>query len=365
MTTDGNESIGSRLITAYTKPAETKPLAVYLTDRTGTRRSGIWDRIHISYLQNVPFGLNPEFIYKYDPALRPHPEYSSTGGFDMLLIDGAALSSNLEARGPITDHQWVVDYVLSGGILVYMGSGVAMGTSPPSPALARTVLGESSVAKLLFGIDSTVLIARGSHDTRFVDDTLFHYYKPVGADPQPGSAFPALDFHNEPFFYFPNHFDVGPVPFKGILHSNHNNAEVIYTYNSGRNPVSALDGRPNGLRFSYLGNPVYTFFFSPWELGFGQFESLLLTIMTDTTHQQTPELCCDLAGDASNDGITNITDVTVLIERLFKGGPAPVCCEEGSADGNTKINIGDVTYIIAWLFNGGPDPVCGPAEMGC
>jgi len=70
-------------------------------------------------------------------------------------------------------------------------------------------------------------------------------------------------------------------------------------------------------------------------------------------------------GDANNNGKTNIADVVFLIERLFKGGPAPVCCEEGSADGNTKINIGDVTYIISWLFNGGPDPVCGPAEMGC
>ena len=75
--------------------------------------------------------------------------------------------------------------------------------------------------------------------------------------------------------------------------------------------------------------------------------------------------CCNLAGDANDNGSVNIADITYLIARIFAGGPAPPCCEEGDANGSGGINIADITYLIARIFAGGPAPICGPAGMGC
>jgi len=78
-----------------------------------------------------------------------------------------------------------------------------------------------------------------------------------------------------------------------------------------------------------------------------------------------PLCCCDLAGDANNDGSVNIADITFLIKRIFAGGTASPCCEEGDANDDGSVNIADVTYLIARIFAGGPAPNCGPAGMGC
>ena len=75
--------------------------------------------------------------------------------------------------------------------------------------------------------------------------------------------------------------------------------------------------------------------------------------------------CCNLAGDANNDGSVNIADVTFLIARIFAGGAVPPCCQEGDANGGGSVNIADVTYLIARIFAGGAAPICGPIGMGC
>ncbi|MFQ5607902.1 MAG: PKD domain-containing protein [Candidatus Zixiibacteriota bacterium] len=75
--------------------------------------------------------------------------------------------------------------------------------------------------------------------------------------------------------------------------------------------------------------------------------------------------CCQVAGDANNDGSVNIADVTFLIARIFASGAAPPCCDQASATGDGSVNIGDVTFLIALIFAGGAPPLCGPAGMGC
>lgn len=75
--------------------------------------------------------------------------------------------------------------------------------------------------------------------------------------------------------------------------------------------------------------------------------------------------CCANAGDANNDGSTNIADVTFLIARIFAGGTAPPCCEQGDANGDGSVNIADVTFLIARIFAGGAAPVCGPVGISC
>ena len=71
-----------------------------------------------------------------------------------------------------------------------------------------------------------------------------------------------------------------------------------------------------------------------------------------------PASCCNRAGDANNNNVVNILDVTYSISFLYKGGPPAPCPDEMNANGNTVINILDVTYLIGYLYKSGPAPVC-------
>jgi hypothetical protein len=70
--------------------------------------------------------------------------------------------------------------------------------------------------------------------------------------------------------------------------------------------------------------------------------------------------CCNLAGDANNDGKVNVGDAVYIISYVFRGGPAPICLLEGDANADGKVNVGDAVYIISYVFRGGPAPICGP-----
>jgi hypothetical protein len=74
--------------------------------------------------------------------------------------------------------------------------------------------------------------------------------------------------------------------------------------------------------------------------------------------------CCDVPGDANNNGTVNILDITYLIAYLYQGGPPPPCMYEGDANANCAINILDITYLIAYLYQGGPPPQCAPSCPG-
>ena len=71
--------------------------------------------------------------------------------------------------------------------------------------------------------------------------------------------------------------------------------------------------------------------------------------------------CCDTidgAGDADDNGLVNILDITMLIDHLYRSGPEPYCYYQGDPDGNGVINILDITYLINFLYRSGPEPVC-------
>jgi len=69
--------------------------------------------------------------------------------------------------------------------------------------------------------------------------------------------------------------------------------------------------------------------------------------------------CCEIAGDASDDGDINLADAVFLINYIFKGGPAPFCIDEGDANSDCAINIGDAVHIINYVFKSGQAPSCG------
>ncbi|UCD93435.1 MAG: choice-of-anchor J domain-containing protein [Candidatus Zixiibacteriota bacterium] len=65
-----------------------------------------------------------------------------------------------------------------------------------------------------------------------------------------------------------------------------------------------------------------------------------------------------ICGDADNDGVINILDVTFIVNYLYKDGPAPDHEEACDADGNDIINILDVTHLVNYLYKDGPEPIC-------
>ncbi len=70
------------------------------------------------------------------------------------------------------------------------------------------------------------------------------------------------------------------------------------------------------------------------------------------------DLCQYICGDANNDGIVNILDITFLIANLYKSGPPPESEWAADPNGDGIINLLDITYLISSLYKDGPDPAC-------
>ncbi|MCP4569681.1 MAG: hypothetical protein GY841_19045 [FCB group bacterium] len=62
-------------------------------------------------------------------------------------------------------------------------------------------------------------------------------------------------------------------------------------------------------------------------------------------------------GDANEDGVVNVGDVTYLMNFVFKDGPSPVPMEIGDTNSDGSINIGDPVYLINFIFKSGT-PLC-------
>ncbi len=70
-------------------------------------------------------------------------------------------------------------------------------------------------------------------------------------------------------------------------------------------------------------------------------------------------MCCiGTTGDLNGDGAEiNILDLTFAVDRIFRGGLAPVCLEEGDVNGDlASTNILDLTFIVDRIFRGGSGP---------
>lgn len=62
-------------------------------------------------------------------------------------------------------------------------------------------------------------------------------------------------------------------------------------------------------------------------------------------------------GDANCDGNVSVSDVSYLINYLFKGGPPPCpILQSGDVNCDGVVSISDVNYLINYLFKGGPPP---------
>lgn len=63
-----------------------------------------------------------------------------------------------------------------------------------------------------------------------------------------------------------------------------------------------------------------------------------------------------LCGDANGDGDVSVTDVTYLINYLFKGGDPPHPMQAGDTNCDGRVSVSDNVYLINYLFKGGPPP---------
>jgi hypothetical protein len=76
-------------------------------------------------------------------------------------------------------------------------------------------------------------------------------------------------------------------------------------------------------------------------------------------------------GDATADGVTNLTDPISILNFLFLGGSSPPCPDAADADDSGGVDITDAVRILNFLFLGGspppaPFPACGadPSQDG-
>ena len=74
-------------------------------------------------------------------------------------------------------------------------------------------------------------------------------------------------------------------------------------------------------------------------------------------------LLADQCGDLNNDDVVNLSDISYLIDYLFRTGATPDCgmtfadCED--VNGDDKINLLDVGLMINYIYREGPELDCG------
>ena len=73
------------------------------------------------------------------------------------------------------------------------------------------------------------------------------------------------------------------------------------------------------------------------------------------------DCCVGNRGDVNGDGVgPNILDLTLLVDFVFRGAPAPNCQLESDVNGDgMPYNILDLTFVVDFVFRSGqPAPAC-------
>ncbi len=144
-------------------------------------------------------------------------------------------------------------------------------------------------------------------------------------------------------------------------------AEIIYTDSDNHLPVQrkfVFDGATHNMTAcekTYDTGALFTAAATVSETGwypyYFEFSDGVATVTT-TIDSVFVELADFICGDANSDGGVNVGDAVLLINYIFKEGPAPDPIEAGDINGDGDINVGDAVYLINYIFKEGPAPNC-------
>lgn len=92
---------------------------------------------------------------------------------------------------------------------------------------------------------------------------------------------------------------------------------------------------------------------------------LIATVLYVTCgFSRTSEAVEFVRGDATNDGVIDISDGVRVLAFLFGGGPEPTCADTADSNDSGEVDLSDAIYVFSFLFLGGtsiptPYPECG------
>jgi len=65
-----------------------------------------------------------------------------------------------------------------------------------------------------------------------------------------------------------------------------------------------------------------------------------------------------LSGDATNDGLVDLSDAIGILNYLYRNGSEPDPLQSGNANCDDIVDISDAIWILNYLFRAGPSACC-------
>lgn len=121
---------------------------------------------------------------------------------------------------------------------------------------------------------------------------------------------------------------------------------------SGAGVVSAVSDNGDGSYAATFDAPVYGAPPDTITVAVGAYYEFV------TVLNQHPFISYYLCGDVNSDGGLKVSDLTYLVNFLFKQGLAPVVLLSADANGDGTVNVSDLTRLVSFLFSLGLPPVC-------
>jgi hypothetical protein len=78
-----------------------------------------------------------------------------------------------------------------------------------------------------------------------------------------------------------------------------------------------------------------------------------------TMSSNSPDFWTWVLGDIDNSHTLGISDLVMLVDWMFTGGPPPYPLFVTDINGSCGVDISDLVYLVDYMFTGGPAPLVG------